>query len=101
MTQAIHQERLMTVLQGPHLSEKSHMAAERNQFVFKVRTDANKAEIKQAVELLFEVKVEGVTVANYQGKQKRHGATSGRRAAWKKAYVRLAEGSSIDFLGGE
>ncbi len=101
MTQAAHQERLMTVLQGPHLSEKSHIAAERNQVVFKVRTDANKNEIRQAVELLFEVKVEGVTVANYQGKQKRHGQTSGRRVAWKKAYVRLAEGSSIDFLGGE
>ena len=101
MTIAAHQERLMTVLQGPHLSEKAHMAAERNQIVFKVRTDANKAEIKQAVELMFEVKVEGVTVANYQGKSKRHGQTSGRRVAWKKAYVRLAEGSSIDFLGGE
>jgi large subunit ribosomal protein L23 len=101
MTQAAHQERLMTVLQGPHLSEKSHIAAERNQIVFKVRTDANKREIKQAVELLFEVKVEGVTVANYEGKNKRHGQTAGRRAAWKKAYVRLAEGSSIDFLGGE
>lgn len=101
MNQASHQERLMTVLQGPHLSEKSHMAAERNQVVFKVRTDANKKEIKQAVELLFEVTVEGVTVANYQGKNKRHGQTSGRRVSWKKAYVRLAEGSSIDFLGGE
>jgi large subunit ribosomal protein L23 len=101
MTQAAHQERLMTVLQGPHLSEKSHLAAERNQVVFKVRTDANKREIKQAVELLFDVTVEGVTVANYQGKNKRHGVTSGRRVSWKKAYVRLAEGSSIDFLGGE
>ena len=101
MTVAAHQERLMTVLQGPHLSEKAHIVAERNQIVFKVRTDANKAEIKQAVELLFEVKVEAVTVANYKGKVKRHGQTSGRRAAWKKAYVKLAEGSSIDFLGGE
>jgi len=101
MTVAAHQERLMTVLQGPHLSEKAHIAAERNQIVFKVRTDANKAEIKQAVELLFEVTVEGVTIANYKGKVKRHGQTSGRRAAWKKAYVKLAEGSSIDFLGGE
>ena len=91
----------MTVLQGPHLSEKSHIAAENNQIVFKVRTDATKSEIKQAVELLFEVTVDNVTVMNYQGKQKRHGMTRGRRANWKKAYVRLAEGSSIDFLGGE
>ena len=101
MSSAMHQERLMTVLEGPHLSEKSHIAAENNQVVFKVRTDATKAEIKQAVELLFEVTVENVTVANYQGKRKRHGMTRGRRANWKKAYVRLAEGSQIEFLGGE
>ncbi len=98
MSVTAHQERLMAVLQGPHLSEKSHIAAERNQIVFKVRPDANKTEIKQAVELMFEVSVEGVTVINYAGKIKRHGASSGRRAAWKKAYVRLAEGSHIDFL---
>ena len=98
MSVTAHQERLMGVLQGPHISEKSHLAAERNQVVFKVRPDANKAEIKQAVELLFEVSVESVKVMNYAGKIKRHGASSGRRAAWKKAYVRLAEGSHIDFL---
>ncbi len=101
MSVAAHQERILTVLEGPHLSEKSHIAAENNQAVFKVRTDATKREIKEAVELLFEVSVENVTVMNYQGKQKRHGQTSGRRASWKKAYVRLAEGSSIDFMGGE
>lgn len=98
MSLAAHQERLMAVLQGPHISEKSHTAAERQQVVFKVRPDANKSEIKQAVELMFEVSVESVTVINYAGKIKRHGASSGRRAAWKKAYVRLAEGSHIDFL---
>jgi large subunit ribosomal protein L23 len=91
----------MTVLEGPHLSEKSHIAAEMNQIVFKVRPDATKAEIKEAVELLFEVTVDNVTVMNYRGKEKRHGTTRGRRASWKKAYVRLAEGSKIEFLGGE
>ena len=101
MSVAAHQEKLMTVLRGPHLSEKSHLVAEKNQFVFKVRTDATKAEIKQAVELLFEVSVKSVTVINYRGKEKRHGATMGRRASWKKAYVGLADGSHIDFLGGE
>ncbi|MGI9199738.1 MAG: 50S ribosomal protein L23 [Woeseiaceae bacterium] len=101
MSAAAHQERILTVLEGPHLSEKSHFSAEQNQIVFKVRTDATKSEIKQAVELLFEVSVEKVQVMNYQGKVKRHGQTSGRRPSWKKAYVRLAEGSSIDFLGGE
>ena len=101
MTATAREERLMTVLYGPHLSEKAHLASERNQIVFKVRRDATKAEIKQAVELLFEVSVVDVNVVNYLGKVKRHGLTSGRRASWKKAYVRLAEGSHIDFLGGE
>jgi len=102
MSAAAHQERLMTVLQGPVLSEKSTLAAEQhNQIVFKVRTDATKAEIRAAVELLFEVKVEGVQVLNNRGKTKRFGQTRGRRDDWKKAYVRLAEGSQIDFLGTE
>ena len=69
--------------------------------VFKVRTDATKTEIKQAVELLFEVKVDDVQVINYPGKIKRYGRSSGRRAAWKKAYVRLAEGSQLDFLSAD
>ncbi len=102
MSQALHQERLMTVIQGPHLSEKSAIAAESgNQVVFKVRTDASKAEIRQAVEMLFDVKVDGVSVVNVKGKTKRFGRTLGRRSDWKKAYVRLAEGSEIDFLGAE
>jgi large subunit ribosomal protein L23 len=101
MSKASHQERLMTVIQGPHLSEKSHIAAEHNQVVLKVRKDATKAEIRQAVELLFEVEVDNVTVLNVKGKAKRFGATRGKRADWKKAYVRLAEGSQLDFLGAE
>ena len=102
MSQAAHQERLMTVIRGPHLSEKAHLAAEQNQVVLKVRTDATKAEIRQAVELLFEVQVADVTVVNVKGKNKRFGMTRGRRNDWKKAYVRLAEGSSVeDFLGVE
>jgi large subunit ribosomal protein L23 len=102
MSIAAHQERLMTVIRGPHLSEKAHMAAESNQVVLKVRTDATKAEIRQAVELLFDVKVDDVQVINVKGKSKRFGQTRGRRSDWKKAYVRLAEGSSLEaFLGVE
>ena len=100
MSQALHQERLLTVIRGPHLSEKAHMASESNQIVFKVRTDANKTEIKQAVELLFEVEVADVKVVNVKGKNKRFGMTRGRRSDWKKAYVRLAEGSSVEELLG-
>ena len=101
MSHAAHQERLMTVIRGPHLSEKSHFAAENNQVVLKVRKDATKSEIRQAVELLFEVRVANVTVVNVKGKNKRFGMARGRRSDWKKAYVRLAEGSALDLLGGE
>lgn len=100
MSAAAHQERLMTIIRGPHMSEKSHLAAEQNQVVLKVRPDATKSEIRQAVELLFEVDVENVTVVNVKGKNKRFGATRGRRNDWKKAYVRLAEGTEIDTLLG-
>ncbi len=102
MSTAARQERLLTVIKGPHLSEKAHIASENNQVVLKVRGDATKSEIRQAVEMLFEVNVENVTVANVKGKVKRFGRTLGRRSDWKKAYVRLAEGSSLeDILGGE
>ncbi len=101
MSQALHQERLMTVIRGPHLSEKAHLAAEKNQVTLKVRTDATKKEIQAAVELLFDVKVEGVQVVNVKGKNKRFGRTAGRRPHWKKAYVRLKAGQDIDFMGAE
>jgi large subunit ribosomal protein L23 len=99
---AAREERLMTVLLGPHISEKSTVVAETaNQVVFKVRTDATKREIKAAVEKLFEVSVDAVRVVNQSGKVKRMGRTSGRRASFKKAYVSLSAGSEIDFLGAE
>lgn len=91
---------LMNVLLSPHISEKSTNAADKHrQVVFKVAKDANKADIRAAVEALFEVKVEKVQVANNKGKQKRFGASMGRRPNWKKAYVTLAEGHDIDFMG--
>jgi len=102
MSKALNQDRLMTVLVGPHVSEKSSVVSDaHNQVCFKVRRDSTKKEIAQAVELMFEVKVEGVTVANVRGKTKRFGQTRGKRADWKKAYVTLAEGNDIDFLGAE
>ncbi len=98
----MNRERMMTVLLGPHMSEKSTIVGEAsNQVVFKVRPDANKTEIRQAVEGLFEVKVESVQVANMKGKTKRFKGVPGRRRNWKKAYVSLAEGSTIDFVGAE
>ena len=94
------QERLMSVLLGPHVSEKSTRVGQKhNQVVFRVRCDADKTEVRQAVEKLFEVKVADVQIVNVQGKQKRFGQMLGRRSDWKKAYVRLAPGSEINLAG--
>ena len=99
---ALNQERLISVLIGPHVSENTSFVAEKhNQICFKVRRDSTKKEIAQAVEMMFEVKVDRVQVSNVRGKIKRFGQTLGKRADWKKAYVTLAEGDEIDFLGAE
>lgn len=93
-------EQLMSVLLAPHVSEKAARASESgNQFVFKVRGNATKPEIKAAIELMFEVKVQAVQVVNSEGKAKRFGQRLGRRADTKKAYVRLAEGQTIELSG--
>ena len=98
----LSKEKLMSVLVGPHLSEKSSRIAERlKQFVFKVRRDADKSDVKRAVELMFDVQVTAVQVVNCRGKAKRFGRSPGRRQDWKKAYVTLAEGQDIDFPGAE
>ena len=97
----MNENRLMQVLLAPHISEKSSVVADaNNQYVFKVATDANKTEVKQAVELMFNVKVSAVKVANVKGKTKRFGAKFGKRSDWKKAYITLEAGQEIDFLGG-
>jgi large subunit ribosomal protein L23 len=89
------------VIQAPLISEKSTALAESaNQFLFKVRADANKIEVKRAVEALFKVKVLDVRMARYLGKIRRIGRNMGRRPDWKKAYVTLREGDKIDFFGG-
>ena len=90
----------MQVLLEPRVTEKSTLVGDKfNQFVFKVRTDASKPEIKQAVELLFEVQVDSVQVTNVKGKSKRYRQSQGRRSDWKKAYVKLKPGFDIDFMG--
>ena len=98
----MNQERLMKVLLGPLISEKSTRAAEAgNQIVFKVLPNATKAEIKQAIEKLFEVTVKSVNVVNTSGKEKRTKFGIGRRNHTKKAYVRLQEGQDINLVGKE
>ncbi|HDZ6772653.1 TPA: 50S ribosomal protein L23 [Mannheimia haemolytica] len=113
----IQQERLLNVLKAPHISEKATNNAEKgNTIVFKVALDANKVEIANAVEELFEVKVDSVRTVVVKGKTKqgktkrrtvvvkgktkRRGAKVGRRSDWKKAYVTLQEGQSLDFVEG-
>ena len=96
------QDRLYKVLLAPRVTEKTARVGEQgNQYVFKVAPDASKAEIRAAVEQLFEVSVESVRVANVKGKRKSFRLRPGKRNDWKKAYVRVQEGQVIDFLGGE
>lgn len=91
-------DRLMTVLLGPVVSEKSTNIAEKNnQVAFNVLQDATKAEVKAAVELLFSVQVESVNTINIKGKQKRFGRFMGKRNNIRKAYVCLKEGQEINF----
>ena len=87
------------VVTSPLITEKGTMVnAVGNQVVFQVRRDANKEEIRRAVETLFKVKVEKVRTLNLLGKTRRVGRNVGRRPNWKKAYVTLAEGQRIDFF---
>ena len=92
------QLRLMQVLLAPVISEKSTFVADKhNQVAFRVAQDATKPEIKAAVEFMFKVQVESVTVSNVRGKGKRFGRLAGRRHHWKKAYVSLKQGQEINF----
>ena len=98
----MNNERLSRILIGPVVSEKSTRVADQSkQMVFKVLPGASKPEIRKAVEKMFDVTVTRVQVSNVKGKIKRFGKTMGRRSDWKKAYVMLAEGSDIDFVGAE
>ena len=89
------------IIQAPLVTEKGSLLSEKNnQVLFRVRNDANKIEVKQAVESLFKVKVLKVRMSRYLGKIRRVGRNSGRLPQWKKAYVTLKEGDKIDFFGG-
>ena len=94
----MNREQLMGVLIAPHVTEKTSLAMQNhNQYTFRVRREATKTDIKKAVELMFEVKVAGVQVVNEPGKTRRFGKHAGRTQDWKKAYVSLAAGQSIDY----
>ncbi len=91
---------LRRIIRRPLFTEKSTGQMEVNQYVFDVHPDANKLQIAEAVEKLFEVKVMKVRTQNHMGKERRMGRFSGRRPDWKKAIVTVAEGDSIELYEG-
>lgn len=98
---SLENERLLKIILAPHVSEKSTFLGERhNQTVFRVIVDANKDEIKSAVELLWKeqkIEVENVTTINVKGKSKRFGRFMGKRKDWKKAIVSIKDGQDLNF----
>ena len=94
----MNREQLMSVLIAPHVTEKTSLAMQNhNQYTFRVRRDATKTDIRKAIELMFDVKVAGVQVVNEPGKVRRFGRSVGRTQDWKKAYVSLSPGQTIDY----
>jgi large subunit ribosomal protein L23 len=90
---------LHEVIAAPLITEKGTLVNEAgNQVVFRVRREATKHDIRRAIETFFKVRVTKVRTINYLGKTRRVGRSIGRRSAWKKAYVTLAEGQRIDFF---
>jgi large subunit ribosomal protein L23 len=90
---------IYSVIIKPHVTEKTSLGSDSsNTVAIVVDKEANKIEIKQAVENLFKVKVADVRTVTVAGKVKRSGKTYGKRSNWKKAYVTLQEGQSIDFF---
>jgi large subunit ribosomal protein L23 len=90
---------IYSVIKKPHVTEKTSLGSDATNTVsLVVDRDANKIEIKQAIETLFKVQVSDVRTVNVAGKMKRSGKTTAKRSNWKKAYVTLQEGQSIDFF---
>jgi large subunit ribosomal protein L23 len=88
------------IILAPVVSEKSYGLIEQGVYTFKVHPDASKPEIHDAVESIFGVKVIKVNTLNRQGKKKRRGATFGKRADTKRAFVKVAEGDRIELFEG-
>ena len=92
----MNNERILDTLRAPHISEKSARLAEHNQYVFVVAPAATKADVRVAVEKLFDVTVKQVNLVNTKGKVKAFRQRAGSRQGTRKAYVRLADGQTID-----
>ena len=95
-------ERHYTILHAPHFSEKiASLTDASNQYAFKVARDATKPQIKAAIESIFSVTVENISTLNVRGKEKKTQRGISRKNNWKKAYVRLAPGQTIDLTTTE
>ena len=92
----ISSERSFEIIRSPLISEKATFVSQYNYYVFKVSNDSNKSEIKQAIQNLFKVDVKSVNTLIQKGKQKRFRGRLGKRPSIKKAFVKLAEGQTID-----
>lgn len=92
----VSSEKIFEIIRNPLISEKSTLVSQYNFYVFKVSPKSNKSEIKQAIEKLFNVKVLSVNTLNQEGKVKKFRNRPGKRANFKKAFVKLAEGNTID-----
>lgn len=98
----MNQERLLKIILSPHISEKATIGGDkRNEFVFKVSSQASKPEIKDAIEFLFNTKVKSVRIVNVRAKTKTFKGMLGRRKAWKKAYIKLYADQKLDIVGAQ
>jgi len=98
----MNRERMYQVVRLPHVSEKTaRLQADSNQYVFEVARDADKQQIRQAIEGLFDVNVSDVSIVNVKGKAKSFRMRPGRQKNWKKAYVRVKAGQSIEQLNAD
>ncbi|MCY3739332.1 MAG: 50S ribosomal protein L23 [Gemmatimonadaceae bacterium] len=89
---------IRSILRNPVITEKATALRDANVYTFRVDSRANKVQIRRAVELVFDVKVEAVRVVSVRPKPKRQGFFQGRTSAWKKAYVKLRAGESIELI---
>jgi large subunit ribosomal protein L23 len=97
---SIKNSQTLNAILAPQITEKATFIADKyNQVAFKVKKNATKDQVKQAIELMFKVEVTAVNLLNMKGKTKRRGNNYGKRADWKKAYVSLKPGQEINFVG--
>jgi large subunit ribosomal protein L23 len=98
----MNQERLLKLILSPHISEKSTIGIEkRNEYVFQVLDSANKSEIKDAIEVLFNTKVKSVRIVNVRPKKRLFRGIEGVKKGWKKAYVTLQADQKLDIMGAQ